>query len=482
LPGEIGNPGPLNVVPDTEPAATDERAHPLLLNVLSLSANAWWQDTQPAAGATRPVATKDNPAKLKVIITGVEGDQAEIRKSPADAWVKARVGQSLNEGGEFRTGPKSAIRFVIPPDQVFTLDRQGTCSVLQAVYDGKKVTSDVGMQQGRVRLDVARIAKPIPKPIDSNEPRYEFEQGGIEHGISIRSPNAALAVRGTLVSLSDEPGFTPEAVSLTGQASFRNTRRQLVVFGGAAGRTVVRGDQSSAAQQAFAAATALPNSEVARNDFDAQQTTLLLQRGGTQRGDVLTGNSRVTDAQLVPTLPGALNFVLRWDGGPERKLNDLNLVVFSPLHTSAAPDFVGNPPFTHSLTPGDPAAEKSRAQFYPRQSRSGGQISKNHVGPEGLEFASWSKNYPAGNYRVVVFNLLDAVPPPTETVNPVSYTLDVFLNKRVLINTVSGSVGELQISPPVTVPVPASSTGAAARSKPPSKPDVSRQPARRAGR
>jgi hypothetical protein len=469
LPAEIGHPELINAAPpdaETKPAAADEVIQPYMLNVVSLSANAWWQDTQPAAGAaTKPVATKDHPAKLKVIITGVEGDAAEIRKSPADPWIKARVGQSLNEGGEFRTGPKSAIRFVIPPDQVFTLDRQGTCSVLQAVYDGKKVTADVGMQQGRVRLDVAPIIKPLPKA-DPNEPRYEFDQGGIQHGISIRSPNAALAVRGTLVSLYDEPGFTPEAVSLTGQATFQNTRRQLVAFGGTGGRATIRGDQGSAAQQAFSAATALPNSEVARNDFDAQQTALLLDRGGTQRGDVLTGNSRITDAALVPTLPGALNFVLRWDGGPERKLNDLNLVVFSPLHTSSAPDFVGNPPFTLSLTPGDPTAEKTRAQFYPRSSRSGGQISKNHVGPEGLEFASWPKNYPAGNYRVVVFNLLDAVPAPTTSINPVNYTIDVFLNKRVLINTVSGSVGELQTSTPVVVPVPATSGGAAVPRKP----------------
>ena len=460
LPGEMG--------PDGSPkpqAQSDDPSHPLLLNEISFASNAWWEEevppgTQPIQAP--PTPTKDRPAKLKVIITGIEGDQVEARKSASDEWARARVGQSLGEGGEFRTGPKCAVRFVIPPDQVFTLDRQGSCTVLQAVYDGKKVAADVGMQQGRVRLDVAPIVNAPPVPLDPNEPKYRFDQGGVEHGITIRSPNAALAVRGTLVSLYDEPGFAPEAVSLTGQAAFRNTRRQLVAFGGKSGRTTIQGDQASAAEQAKAVATLAPNSEIARNDFDSQQTVFLLQRGGVQRGDVLTGNSRITDAGLVPKLAGALNFVLRWNGGPQRLLNDLNLLVFSPLHSAQLPDFVGNPPFTLSLQPGDPKAEQTRAELYPRTSASGGRISTNHVGPEGLEFASWPKTYPVGNYRVVVFNLLDAVPPPETTVNPVSYTIDVFLNKRILITTVTGSVGSLQTSKPLVVPVPATN-GASAR-------------------
>jgi len=473
LPGEAaGAYAPGLSVPDDDPLVIDVLGRPLMLNVLSASANTWWQETPggaatPATGpSTRPAPTPDQPVKLKVIITGVEGDLVEIRKSPAEPWVKARVGQSLTEGGEFRTGPRSAVRFVIPPDQVFTLDRQGTCSVLQAVFNGQKVNTEVGMDRGRVRLDVAPIAKPLPKTDDPDdaEPRYRYDPGGIEYGITIRSPNSALAVRGTLVSLYDEPGFTPEAVSLTGQAVFRNTRRQLIAFGGTAGRTLVRGSQSGAAENALEVATAPPTAEVTRNSFEALLTRMLIDRGGAVRGDVLVGNNRVTDATLVPRLPGALNFVLRWDGGPQRDLNDLNLAVFSPLHSAASPDFVGNPPFTLSLRPGDPAVEQTRASLYPRSSRTGGQISRNHIGPEGLEVASWGRSYPPGDYRLVVFNLLDAVPPPVTTQNPVPYTLDVFLNKRILVNTISGSLGELETSAPVVVPVPASGTPAAVAS------------------
>jgi len=71
-----------------------------------------------------------------------------------------------------------------------------------------------------------------------------------------------------------------------------------------------------------------------------------------------------------------------------------------------------------------------------------------------------------GNYQVVVFNLIDAKPPPTQTTNPVTYTIDVFLHGNKLINTFTGSVGFLQTSNPLVVPVPASSATPAVARKP----------------
>ena len=104
---------------------------------------AWWQ--QPPAGhpaaagpASQPVPTKDKPVKLKAIITGVEGDLAEVRKSEADPWARAKVGMSVGEAAEFRTGPKSAIRFVIPPDHVYTVDARVVTAVLAAVVGGAR--------------------------------------------------------------------------------------------------------------------------------------------------------------------------------------------------------------------------------------------------------------------------------------------------------------------------------------------------------
>ena len=52
---------------------------------------------------------------MNVIITGVEGDVAEIRKSEADPWVHARRGMVLHESTEFRTGPKTRSGSSFPP-------------------------------------------------------------------------------------------------------------------------------------------------------------------------------------------------------------------------------------------------------------------------------------------------------------------------------------------------------------------------------
>jgi hypothetical protein len=418
--------------------------------------------TQPAGGAN---PTPENPADLKIVVTGVEGD-VQVRATPDAKWEPAKVDMRLTGTAEFRTGVRSAVRFVIPPDQTYTLDRLGSTKVARAVFDGKKVKTDVGLEKGRIRYDLVRgAAKEKAPPPEEQDLSLLIEEAGVEYDSTIRSPNAALAVRGTLVSLYDQPPFAPEAVSLTGRAVFRNTRRQLVAFGGQA-KAAVRGQQTSAAEQALDLATIDPSSPIAQNEFDTRQDALVVQRGGFVRGDVLVGNSAVTDAQLLDPsfglLPGTLNFVLRWDGGPERKLADLNLAVISPLSAAGSPDFVSNPPFTVSLTPGAPAAEALRQQRYPRTSRSGGRIGRNHVGPEGLEIASWPATYPVGDYRVAVFNLVDAVEPPTTVTDPVDFTVSVFLANQKLAESNRMTLGTLQVSDPVLVRVPAPPAGAVA--------------------
>jgi hypothetical protein len=420
------------------------------------------------APADRAKATEQNPADLKIVVTGVEGD-VQVRAAPDAKWEPAKVDLRLTGAAEFRTGARSAVRFVIPPDQTYTLDRLGSTKVARAVFDGKKVKTDVGLEKGRIRYDLVKgAAKERAAPPADEDLALQIEEAGVEYDSTIRSPNAALAVRGTLVSLYDQPPFAPEAVSLTGRAVFRNTRRQLVAFGGQA-KAAVRGEQTSAAEQALDFATIDPSSPIAQNDFDTRQEALVIQRGGFVRGDVLVGDSSVTDAQLLDPsfglLPGVLNFVLRWDGGPERKLADLNLAVISPLSAAGAPDFVANPPFTVSLTPGAPAAEALRQQRYPRTSPSGGRIGRNHVGPEGLEIASWPQTYPVGDYRVAVFNLVDAVDPPATVTDPVDFTVSVFLADQKLSESRKITIGTLQVSDPLLVRVPALPAAAAATSQ-----------------
>src|SRR5437764_542170 len=160
---------------------------------ISTIANA--QETRPAAATV-----------LTATITGVEGI-VQVRQNEDAPWQKAAVGMKVSEGAEFRTGPRSAVRFEIPPDQTITLDRLGTVKLIEAIQKQQTVKTDLGMKYGRVRYDV--------------------EAAGLADDSNIHSPGSALAVRGTRVSLYDQPPFAPQATSLTGRAAFRNARRQL---------------------------------------------------------------------------------------------------------------------------------------------------------------------------------------------------------------------------------------------------------------
>jgi hypothetical protein len=54
-----------------------------------------------------------------------------------------------------------------------------------------------------------------------------------------------LTIRGTKVSIFDQPPFVPQAVSLTGRAMFADARKS-VAFGGKS-KTVVRADKDTSA-------------------------------------------------------------------------------------------------------------------------------------------------------------------------------------------------------------------------------------------
>ena len=420
-------------------------------NIFNAVDQTWFELSEPLYMDDVAASGPAGPRPVNVIITGIEGTDAEVRKSPADPWIPARRGLVLHESAEFRTGAKSAIRFIIPPDQTFCIDSQTTISLAEATQEGKKMKTDVEMAHGRVRYDVAKI--PTTAPAQG----IVIEQAGLEHDAIIRSANSALALRGTKVSLFEQETFAPEATSLTGRAIYINTRGERIPFGGPS-RADISGSQTSAAQHADISSHPARVGNVAETDFFLREIDIVTQRGGFIRGDVIVGDIFLSD--FHNHLPGALDFVLQWSGGPQQSLNDLNLAVFSPLNTTSSPDFVANPPFTVSLNPGSLSSQKLRSTNYPQSSRSGGQISVNSVGPDGLELAWWSKSYPVGNYKVVVYNLVDAAPPPTTVTSPVNYTIDVFLNGQKLINTFSGTVGLLQTSSHWTVPVPATASRA----------------------
>jgi hypothetical protein len=145
-------------------------------------------DDGDGAGAAALAEAPQMPAAsqhaLEAVVTGVAG-LVQVRLAEDQPWQAVQVGMKLGAGAEFRTGPRSAVQFAIPPAQTVTLDRLGTVKLLQAIESGGTVTTDLGMQYGRTR--------------------YDIHAAGVEHAATIRSPSATLAVRGTRVGIQDGP-------------------------------------------------------------------------------------------------------------------------------------------------------------------------------------------------------------------------------------------------------------------------------------
>jgi hypothetical protein len=246
-------------------------------------------------------------------------------------------------------------------------------------------------------------------------------------------------------------------MSLTVRALFQNTLGQTVAFG-THRPTRIHGAQTSAVQQALARLGLGLSPYLALNDFNTRETAIVIQNGGFVIGNVVVGNLSIND---FPKLPGALDFVLAWNGTPQSQLNDLNLSVFSPLNSTSNPDFVANPPFIYSLNPNSPKTKAIIKASYPNVSRSGGRISQNSVGPQGLEIAYWPKGFPTGNYRAFVYDLVDANPPPTTVTNPVTYSLEVFINGTLTYSNANLTIGLLQTSGGIQFAIPPAAPGAA---------------------
>ena len=282
-----------------------EPSHPIFAMILQAPNELTLQP--PATGP----ATTQAVGPLKVIVTAVEG-LASVRENETAAWKPAKVGMELTQDAEFRTGPRGTIQFRIPPDQTVSVDRLTTLKVLQVLRQGGRVTTDLGIKYGRTR--------------------YDLEAGGVEHQSTLRSPNATLAVRGTRVSLFDQPPFAPQAISLTGRAEFAAHRRRPIAFGAAGqGKTVVNAESRTAGDVALAQTVIDPTLMGARTESELPLLTTVLSRGATTEIDPSTGIRIVrggippTDAQLAGNLPGRLSFVLRWNGDA-----DLNLGVSTP--------------------------------------------------------------------------------------------------------------------------------------------------------
>ncbi len=235
-------------------------------------------------------ATQPLTGPLVATVAKIQG-AASFRVNDSAPWEPLTVGKMLAEEASIRTGPKDAVVLTVPPDETIGVSRLTTATILKAYKNRGKVTTDIGMKVGNVRLDIAGA--------------------GVEHEATIRSPNSNLAIRGTSVSLFDQRPYTPEAVSLTGRAVFSPLRRQAIAFGGkGAGKTVIRSDSNSPAQFAVGQAYVDPGIGGARTPSEEALLTTLISRGAVVSFDpdagirVVRGGGRPSDSQIPSILPG----------------------------------------------------------------------------------------------------------------------------------------------------------------------------------
>jgi hypothetical protein len=365
--------------------------------------------TLPAPAQTLPSTTTTTPTTdlnaLQITITGVEGI-VQVRESSDAKWQAAKVDMTVGPGAEFRTGPRSAVRCRMPPDQTFTIDRLGTIKVLQALQQGGKIKTDLAMQYGRTRYDV--------------------EQAGVEHEAVIRSPNGALALRGTKVSLYDQPPFTPRATSLTGRAVFATAKRQVSFGGRNQGKTQVDAESESAANQAAKAAAVVqvidPKSALELTEAETRQLAFDISQGGIRFDRLIIGGFQPPPKDLAAAglLPGKLNFAATWTG-----FTDIDLfVIVNPNQPNQK--ILGNPSIS-SLFPG----------VVQSQLPSGARIDFDKISVQkgDFEIAYWpNANYAGGLFGIgIIHHDYRVLDPTYSAVSNVK--LEVYLDGKRL-NTV----------------------------------------------
>jgi hypothetical protein len=264
------------------------------ISVALLAAAARGADPTTASSAAAP------SGNLRIVITAVQGP-AEALATPDGQWEKAKEKLELPEGCQIRTGPKGTVQFTVGTDTIYRVDRLSLVEVTRARLrpDGT-INMDLGMTYGRVSKDLDAPVRP--------------------HDDTIVTPGSTLAVRGTRVSVYDQPPYTPEAVSLTGRAVFVNVKRQTTVFGDKGqGTAKVSSDLPDAASNALANRIIDPSIANARTAAENQLLAQIIARGGVVTFDntlklpVVTGGTVPNDAELSSVVPGNLVFVARWN-------------------------------------------------------------------------------------------------------------------------------------------------------------------------
>ncbi len=344
---------------------------------------------QPATTAS-PSSQPAASGAMRIYVTAVSG-LVQVRNGSGQPWQAAVPQMLISEGAELRTGPHSSVTCVIPPDQTFTLDRLGTVRVQEAAEHGNKITTDLIMKYGRTH--------------------YDIEAAGLEHEASIISPSSTLAVRGTDVSLFDQPPYLPEAISYTGRAAFLYNRSTVSVGTKNGAFAKALAGTNGAAETALDQTVVDPRYAPSLSSADQSLLASEVARGAVLSYDpvadipVVTGGRPQYDSELPAGLPGSLDVVLRWTGNA-----NLNLEVGVDK----------GDPLTNILN-GFQQGEFLYPGYGYQNSPSGGHIPyDDRGGPTGgQEIAYWSGSFPTGLYGVAA---------QSESGATTSFTLDVFAN------------------------------------------------------
>lgn len=222
-----------------------------ILGVLVIRGVALAQESAPVAETPAAEAAPDVQA-LPVIVVAVQG-QVQVRDGQDQPWRDAAVDMRVTQGAEFRTGLRSAVQLRIPPDQIITLDRLGTLTVLQAVrqQQGNQTTTDLGLKYGRTR--------------------YQIEAADQLHNSTIRTASATLAVRGSDIVVDDTVlGFSAQLQSEHGVVT-RFKELNLSSSFGQRGKVEVTGERWQAANQARHTASVDPVGRFAVQTFTEQE-------------------------------------------------------------------------------------------------------------------------------------------------------------------------------------------------------------------
>jgi len=337
----------------------------LLLLLLGTAARLWAAEKTAPASNPAPSTVPTGAVALRAAIVSVKG-VVQVRQAEDQPWQTAVAGMQLGQGAELRTGLRSAVQFVIEPDQVITLDRLGTVKVLQAYMEHNKATTDLGVKYGRTR--------------------YDIQSADLEHQATIRSPGSTLAIRGTDVTYEDQAPWEPSSVSRHGRAEFKNFRKEFLPFGGTSHATIAA-DKNSAAQDAQSKTRLDPRGAFAGRTADENELLLdLPSTGGLDAQGLLALQELAKIGGFkgnfvgVPPVPGPLEFILDWvstktPAGP----TSVDLQVTDPLGNTAS--------ILH------PVIGKGTAM---------GMFTGSNQGPMGFgeESVIWGLFFPPGKYTV----------------------------------------------------------------------------------